>query len=80
MGDIIDVQRGSECSRVVIDAATVSLYCIVLYWFEAAPPAAADKGFARFRSYVPNLMVVVLLRGTLVAVVRSILKQVVRDE
>ena len=26
---------------------------IVLYWFEAAPPAAADKGFARFRSYVP---------------------------
>ena len=28
-------------------------YCIVLYWFEAAPPAAADKGFARFRSYVP---------------------------
>ena len=35
-------------------------YCIVLYWFEAAPPAAADKGFARFRSYVPNLMVAVL--------------------
>ena len=59
MGGIIDVQRGSECSRVVIDAATVSLYCIVLYWFEAAPPAAADKGFARFRSYVPNLMVMV---------------------
>ena len=33
---------------------------IVLYWFEAAPPAAADKGFARFRSYIPNLMVAVL--------------------
>ena len=32
----------------------IVLYCIVLYWFEAAPPAAADKGFARFRSYVPT--------------------------
>ena len=25
-------------------------------WFEAALPAAADKGFARFRSYIPNLI------------------------
>ena len=23
-------------------------------WFDAAPPAAADKGFARFRFYVPT--------------------------
>ena len=37
-----------------------ALYCIVLYWFEAAPPAAADKGFARFRSYIPDLMVAAL--------------------
>ena len=28
----------------------IVLYFIVLYWSEAAPPAAADKGFARFKS------------------------------
>ena len=36
------------------------LNSIEFNWFEAAPPAAADKGFARFRSYIPNLMVAVL--------------------
>ena len=40
---------------------SIVLYCIVLYWFEAAPPAAADKGFARFRSYIPNLSLPMLL-------------------
>ena len=34
----------------LIGGRCCELNCIVLYWFEAAPPAAADKGFARFRS------------------------------
>jgi len=43
-----------------------------LNWFEAAPPAAADKGFARFRCLF-QLNGGRALRGTLVAVVRSTL-------
>ena len=57
----------------------IVLYFIVLYWFEAAPPAAADKGFARF-GLIFQLNGGRALRGTLVAVVRSTLKQVGHDE
>ena len=48
-------------------------------WFDAAPPAAADKCFARF-GLIFQLNGGRALRGTLVAVVRSTLKQVGRDE
>ena len=50
-------------------------------WFDAAPSAAADKELHT----IQVLLIFPLnggraLRGTLVAVVRSTLKQVVRDE
>ena len=48
-------------------------------WFDAASPAAADKGFARF-GLIFQLNGGRALRGTLVAVVRSTLKRVGRDE
>ena len=48
-------------------------------WFDAEHSATADKGFARF-GFVFQLNGGRALRGTLVAVVRSTLKQVVRDE
>jgi hypothetical protein len=31
----------------------VVVFVVVVVWFVAAPPATADKGFARFRSYIP---------------------------
>ena len=36
----------------------IVLYCIVLYWFEAAPPAAADKLVGRDRIQFGTLFIV----------------------
>jgi hypothetical protein len=50
-----------ELNRILRTEGGVTGWGIVLYWFEAAPPDAADKGFARFRSYIPNFMVALMV-------------------
>ena len=71
-----------ELNRILRTEGGVTGWGIVLYWFEAAPPDAADKGFARFRSYIPNLMVAVLCeaRWSRLSGLPLTLKHVVRDE